>query len=189
MIAWSLWRLLLIARTNSISILIRSIGKVRNRLKDEYPVPKSSIAIEMPSSFIFLSCSMMNGSSWNAILSVISTSTLWGGVCVSLRIAAICSTMEGSRSWISEMLILMESSRPAHSLNCWICWQAVLITHSPKGLIIPVCSAMGMNTSGLTTPYSLLFHLSKASKPIILLVSNDIFGWYSKCSSSLSSAQ
>ncbi len=54
--------------------------------------------------------------------------------------------------------------------------QAVLRTHSPIGLINPVCSASGINTPGLISPCSGWFQRTNASMHRISPVMADTMG-------------
>jgi hypothetical protein len=57
------------------------------------------------------------------------------------------------------------------------CAQAVRSTNSPSGLISPVSSASGMNSTGETMPRVACFQRTSASMPIICWFSNAACGW------------
>ncbi|MNT78639.1 hypothetical protein D3C72_2178900 [compost metagenome] len=81
---------------------------------------------------------------------MISSSSLRGSSPVRLRIPKIWSKRLGSRNCTGE--ILTETGKGSFHFAASL--QACSSTHSPIWMIEPLCSAMGMKTSGLIRPRS-----------------------------------
>jgi hypothetical protein len=62
-------------------------------------------------------------------------------------------------------------------MNCWSWVQAVRSTQSPSGLMSPVSSASGMNSTGGTMPRVGWRQRTSASMPMILPLLRHACGW------------
>ena len=133
-----------ISRMNERSILILSIGYFFKYDNDEYPVPKSSTASEMPKSFSRCSVLLMAVTSSMKRLSVNSSSSISPGTPCSFKRAAISSTRSFCLNCTADKLTAIGMRMPmsAHS-RAWRI--ASLMTQRPIGMMRPRCSATEMN--------------------------------------------
>ena len=101
-----------ISATNERSIFSRSTGIRHSRASDEWPVPKSSIAIRKPCSFSASSTACVRAGSAITVDSVISTIIRRGSTPATRAARSVLSTKSGCQSWRSETLKATSSSSP-----------------------------------------------------------------------------
>ena len=186
-----LWAIDTIARTISVSrwsrprpstkarsILRMSAWKRLRCASDEYPVPKSSMAMQTPSDRSAVSRSITRSTSPISTDSVTSRHSRSGSSPVSTRTRRTSSTMSSSPSWCGERLTDIVRRR---SGSCR--WsrtpssQACRRTKAPSGWMSPDRSAIGTNRPGPIDPSSGCCQRTSASKPITLLWTASTFAW------------
>jgi len=114
-------------------------------------VPKSSIAILTPRFFMAWSRRAVDSVFRIRAVSVTSMIKVVGSRPLIRRASRTMSTMVSSSSWRPETLT--ETSRVSpRACQVAICWQASPSTQRPTSRIRPLCSRIGMNSSGCMSP-------------------------------------
>ena len=99
--------------TNDRSIFRMSIGRCFKRERDEYPVPKSSIAIWNPASWRNCRMSRVCSGSVMAVDSVISIVTLAGATPADSNVSSSFVAKRADHNWRGDTLKPTLSSRPS----------------------------------------------------------------------------
>ena len=152
--------------TNDLSILITSTGSRYLSLdSEEWPTPKSSIAIRTPSRFRRRSTACAASGSSMIAVSVISRHSADAGRPLTRSASSTTRARLGLESWRGLRLTAMTKSGWPAARHSAAWRQAVLSTHSPIGTIRPLCSAIGMKVAGEIIPCTGCCQRSSASMP------------------------
>ena len=160
------------SRTKERSIFNISTEKRFKQASEEYPVPKSSIAILAPNALSALIFSAASCGSSIKLLSVISNSRAFPGKPLFTITCRIISQVSSLQICFADKLIAIFGSFSPVSFQLKI----LSITRSkiltPNDVISPVSSATDINSFGTTSPNLADFHRHKASSPTSSPVSN-----------------
>ena len=160
------------------SILRASTGNRGRRLKEEYPVPKSSMLRRTPRAFSSCSTERARSASPIAIVSMISRLIVLGATPVCLSISPMPSAKSGRANCLGVMFMLIVRGGSQSNCDCQdrSCVQASSNSALLIGRMSPVSSATGMNSVGETIPSGRCQRL-KASKPMIFPLVSETIGW------------
>ena len=102
------------------------------------------------------------------MLSVTSSHSCWAGTSLRTNASLTIDGKFGSLSWRGDTLtdIVADGSQTPSSIQRRSCVRASSSAHAPIGTMVPVSSAIGMNSIGETTEPSACCQRIKASKPI-----------------------
>src|SRR6266849_6651505 len=136
------------------SIFRASIGKRGSRLREEYPVPKSSMLSRTPSDFSSDKTERARSASPIAIVSMISRLIVLGSTPVCRSISPISFANSAWANCLGVMFMLMVRGGSQSNCDCQnrSCWQASSNSALLIGRMSPVSSATGMNSTGETIP-------------------------------------
>ena len=154
-------------------------------------MPKSSISRLTPTRLSWPSFAAAPAGSSMRALSVSSRRRLGAGSPDSSRTSHTRAGTSGCENWWPERLTLTATGGPPFACSCHrrASAHALRSTHRPRGTIVPISSASGMNSSGRSSPRSGCCHRTRASMPAMRCVARETTGWKWSLSSCRSRAR